>query len=219
MAVFPNPTPVFPSNIPGLTFEVHKRPTWATLEYMAISGRRTSSPQQAYPLWEFELKFDFLRDQTQNIMPYRQYAGKNEFTRISQLFLDCAGKYGQFYLDDPTDDSRMAQVIGTTDGTTQQFTMYRTWGTGANSFVEPVGGINTIYDIYLNGVVQSHSTYSIVANTNAFTFNAPPSGGQTITADFSFYYLCQFLEDQHDYNQFMTNLWELRSLKLRSVKQ
>lgn len=214
--IFPNPTPILPQ-LPGWSFSVHKRPTWATLEFVAISGRRVSSPQQAYPLWEFELTYDMLRDQTQNYIPYQRYAGRQEFTQLSELFLACAGKYGQFYFDDPTDNSRNGQQIGIGDGITTQFLALRNWGYGNLATPEPVGGINTLETIYFNGSPVASNTYSF--SGNIITFISAPPPGTIITIDFHFYYLCQFLEDQHDYEQFMFSLWQMRTLKMRSVKQ
>lgn len=214
---FPDPTPLFPV-IPGITFSIHKRPTWATIEFVAVSGRRVSSPQQAYPLWEIELTFDFMKDQTQNIVPYTTAAGRNDFTRLSELFLACAGKYGQFYFDDFTDNSRLNQFIGIGDGSTTQFPVLRTWGFSGLELLEPVGGVNEVFNLYFNGNLQIFPpAYSVIGNT--LTFTEAPGIGAVITMDFSFYYLCQFLEDQHDYEQFMYNLWTLRSCKLRSVKR
>lgn len=208
--------PIFPQ-VPRYTYSVHKRPTWATLEYVAVSGRRVSSPQQAYPLWEFELTFEGLFDQTQNQTIWRPNAGRHDFTLLSELFLAMAGKYGQFYLNDPSDNSRWAQPSGIGDGVTRIFTAMRTWGLGTVLLTEPVGGINTLDTVYLNGIEQDTNTYSF--SGNQITFNNAPSANTAITLDFSYYYLCQFLEDQHDYDQFMTNLWTLKSCKMRSVKQ
>lgn len=217
MTTFPNPTPIFP-NIPGITYSVHKRPTWASLEFMSVSGRRVSSPQQAIPLWEFELILDFLRDQTQNSDPYQQYAGKHELTLISQLFNACAGKYGQFFFTDPSDCSRLKQQIGVGDGATHDFIAVRTWGSGPLAADEPVGGINLLQAVYLDNVPITSSAYTFTGNVITFTGD-PPAPGQVLAIDFTFYYLLQFLEDQHDYDQFMTNLWRLGSCKMRSVKQ
>jgi hypothetical protein len=213
---FPNPVPLFPT-IPGITFSIHKRPTWATIEFVAVSGRRVSSPQQAYPLWEIELTFDFLKDETQNIVPYQAFANRHDFTQLSQLFLACAGKYGQFYFNDPTDNSRIGQFLCTGDGVTTSFPVLRTWGFNGLELLEPVGGVNELLAAYDNGVTIPLPYYTVSGNT--LVFNTPPASGHTITVDLTFYYLCQFLEDQHDYEQFMYNLWTLRSCKLRSVKQ
>ena len=39
-----------------------------------------------------------------------------------------------------------------------------------------------------------------------------------ITADFSYAYNCRFLDDQMDFEEFMSSLWKLDSMKFRSVK-
>lgn len=212
--------PVFPI-LPGVTYSVHKRPTWATLEFIAVNGRRTVSAQQVYPLWEFELRFDFMKDQTQNIVPFTAHAARHDFTLLSELFLSLSGKYGQFYFEDKTDYSRQGQIwSSSTDGVSTVFTAFRTWGTPGRAIVEPVGGIKSIDNLYLSGLLVPPANYSFNPDTNFITFSSgPPPAGQLLTADFSFYYLCQFLEDQHDYDQFMANLWTLQSCKMRSVKR
>jgi len=40
-----------------------------------------------------------------------------------------------------------------------------------------------------------------------------------ISADFSYGFLCRFLEDTLDFEEFMDNLWSLKSLKFRQVRQ
>jgi hypothetical protein len=215
MPAFPNPTPVFPT-LPGLTYSIHKRPTWATLISKAVSGREVRSPQQAFPLWEFELVIDFLRDQTQNQVPWRDNAGRHDLTLISQLYFACNGPYAPFYFDDESDNSRRGQVIGTGDGATTNFIASRAWGFGALSVNEPVGGINSLDTVYFNGDETSGVAYSF--SGNVISFVSPPPTATVISIDFSFYYLCRFLEDTQDYEQFMKNLWTLKSLKFRSIK-
>jgi hypothetical protein len=53
---------------------------------------------------------------------------------------------------------------------------------------------------------------------NTLTFVGPPKSGVTITSDFSYAFLCRFLDDQEDFEHFMSGLWKLDSLKFRSVK-
>lgn len=211
---FPNPVPIYP-DIPGLTFPIGKKPHFKTLEFRAVSGRRVTSPQMILPLWEYDLVYDFLRDQTQNQTPWQQYAGKQELLKISELFLTCNGKYGQFYFDDLSDNSRYGQALGVGDGVTTVFVAYRNWGYGAFITTEPVGGINTLETVYYNGVPVPSNQYSF--SGNVITFNPAPPNGQAITIDFHFYYLCQFLDDEHDYSQFMHNLWQFQSCKLMSI--
>lgn len=216
---FPNPVPLMPT-LNG--FSVHKKPTFATIVQTAVSGREVTSAQQAYPLWEFELTYEVLREITQNQTPYQNNSPFTEFQQISELFLACNGQYGRFYYNDPSDNSRFAQELGVGDGTTTNFPIVRTWGSGALAFPEQVGGLNSTepYVVYLNGTPVSESgNWSISSDNRTLQFVTAPSAGQIVTMDFFFYYLCRFIEDIEDFEQFYTNLWALKALKFRSVKQ
>lgn len=62
--------------------------------------------------------------------------------------------------------------------------------------------------------------WSVAARTGPgmLSFVTAPPSGVAITADFSFAYLCRFLDDQADFENFMSGLWKVSSLKFRSVK-
>ena len=50
------------------------------------------------------------------------------------------------------------------------------------------------------------------------TFTVAPAADTPITATFSFYYRCRFLDDEwNDLEEFLFQLWELKSLKFRSI--
>lgn len=51
------------------------------------------------------------------------------------------------------------------------------------------------------------------------TIATPPPQGQVVAADFSFYYRVRFKNDLADFEQFVNNLWTLKSLELVSEKQ
>ena len=126
----------------------------------AATGRQTQLACAAYPRWAFTLIYggsSWLREQTQNIIPDSTLSGFTELEQISGLWLLCQGAYGEFYYDDPDDDSRLAQAVGTGDGTTTSFPLFYQWGIGptAPPLTIPVGGINTIDTVYFNGVAQS----------------------------------------------------------------
>ena len=220
IVTFANYKPVFPdvtfSDIPGRGWTQHKRPTFATIENDTSSGRATRSPQQNYPLWEYELTFEVLRSETQNQEPYTYYQGLKEFEAISELFLFCNGQGGSFLYNDPDDNSRLGQEIATGDSNTHIFPIVRTWGYGDLSFTEIIGGINEIQNVYFDDVLQSSDLYTVIYGNYIWFSSAPPSG-VTITMDFTFYYLCRFLEDQHDYEEFLKNLWSIQSVKFRSM--
>jgi uncharacterized protein (TIGR02217 family) len=219
---FPNPTPVFPV-LPPLTWSLHKKAHMASRVTTAITGRENQLACAAYPRWEFLLSYggeSWLRDQTQNIAIAQAVAGLTELTQISQLFLACLGQYGEFYFSDPDDNSRDNQAEGTGNGTQTTFALYYTWGFGpfTPSFTAPVGGIQILNTVYIDGVPQSASTYALDSTNTMLVFTSAPAVGAVITADFTFYYRCHFLADEMTYSQWAANLWEVKEVKFESVK-
>ena len=216
---YPSPTPVFPA-LPSQAWSVHKKPIMASRVTIAATGRETQLACAAYPRWAFILTYGWLREQTQNIAPDVTMLGFRELEAISGLFLACKGSYGEFFFDDPDDDSRLAQGVAVGDGQTKNFTLYYSWGYGpfSPSLTIPVGGINTIDAVYFNGVVQSPGTYTLDATKTQLVFTSAPPGGTVITADFHFYFRCRFLDDHLDFNQFTRNRWELKEIRFESVK-
>ena len=189
-------------------------PTFASIVSTHTSGREVITPLQAYPLWEFQLTYEILEDQTPNQVVFQPNVPYTELQQLMGLFLVCTAQYGQFYFDDPSDNSRPYSYVGTGDGVTLAFTVPRAFG--PQGFTEPVGGLNTVDTVYVGTHKLNPSTYSI--SGNQIVFNQPPTNGDAINAAFSFFYLCRFIEDQQDYEQFMFNLWKMNSLKFRSVK-
>lgn len=218
---FPSPTPVFPVLSP-LTWSRKKEPSQNTETNVAVSGREYQIARQVYPRWLFTLKYGddaWLRDQTQNSTPQIPL-GYTEFTQLTGLFLQCLGSYGEFFYTDPDDNSRFAVVCGTTDGVSTTYKLYYTWGTGpfTPGLTIPVGGVNTIDALYLNGVLQSPLTYHLDSTNTLVVFNSAPATGQVITVDLHFYFRCRFLEDSELFEQWAQNLWENKELKFQSVK-
>ncbi len=128
------------------------------------------------------------------------------------FFLQLQGQFGTFLYVDPDDNAVTGQAFATGDGATTSFTMMRSLG----GFLEPVGWVTTLSNVYLNGVHQS-SGYSLTT-PNTLTFGSPPGSGVVVSADFSYAFHCRFLDDQMDFEEFMSNLWKLGSMKFRSVK-
>jgi len=170
---------------------------------------------QTYPIWDIEILFEELRDQTQNQSAYSPFLGYQQYQELVQLWLMMYGQTNVFAFDCPWDDSRSNQVIGTGDGDTIAFTAYRTYGTGAQATTAPVGAINQVTAVYLNGTAVSASTYSI--QRNQIVFASPPAAGVVISLTFSYYYLCRFTEDEQEYEEFSKNRWVVTSLKFRAA--
>jgi hypothetical protein len=76
--------------------------------------------------------------------------------------------------------------------------------------------VTGVTGVAVNGVAVSN--WSLIA-PNLLSFSAPPLSGATITASFDYAFVCRFLEDSQDFENFMQNLWAAKSVKFRSVRQ
>jgi hypothetical protein len=93
------------------------------------------------------------------------------------------------------------------------FPLLRTVG----AYSEQVQAANVVSAVYINGVAQAGGSWA-VTNGNQIAFAAAPASGAMITADFSYYFVCRFLDDVHDYEEFMYQIHKLGSCKFRSVR-
>ena len=84
-------------------------------------------------------------------------------------------------------------------------------------FAEPVTAPNAVAAIYLDGVSQDPAGYTVDADTGLVTFLTPPPAGQTVTADFTYWFRARFADDTADFENFMYQLWQLKQVKLQSV--
>jgi uncharacterized protein (TIGR02217 family) len=203
--------PSFPA-LAGQGWSVHKRPSFSTRIASHVSGREVRQALYAFTLYEFELTFDGLASGSS--FPG---LGSESLQSLMGLYLASEGQFGTFLYTDPTDKQVTEQGIATGDGATTSFTFMRTLG----GFIEPVSWVTSVANVYLNGTVQSPSSYSVTAPNgfdNTLTFSTAPASGAVITADFSYAFVCRFLDDQNDFEEFMSGLWTLQSLKFRSVK-
>ena len=201
-----NIPPSFPV-LPGQAWSVHKRPTFATRVAPHVSGREVRRANYAAALYEFEVSFDGLASSG--------FAGlgASSLQALMGFYLACQGQLGTFLYADPSDDAVAGQPIGVGDGTTTTFTFARSLG-GAT---EPVGWVTGLGNVYLGGVAQASSA-TAVAQPNTLVFATAPAAGIAITADFTYAFVCRFLDDSQDFENVASGLWQLGSLKFRSVR-
>ena len=202
---------VFPS-LPGLAWSVTKTPTFQTRIQRAVSGRELRALDYPYPLWQFTLVFDLLRDSPA--------AGYDELRTLMGLFLLCQGAFGTFLFRDRSDDQVTGQQIGVGDASTTVFQLQRAIGATlpAGGFLEPVVAPNILGAVYLDGITQSAGNYSVDPNTGLVTFSTAPGSGLIITADYSYYFRCRFVDDSYAFENFMFRLWQLKKLTFISVR-
>lgn len=211
---------VLPSGVTlrGLGWSVDKAPTMQTRIQRAVSGRELRAMDYPFPLWQFSLTFNFLRDQWDS-RGSGFGAGFDEARTLYAFYLACYGAFGTFLFDDPTDNARLGQAIGAGDGVTTQFQLSAQYGAGP-TFADQVRAVQSLSTIYFNGVAQSPSIYSCATGLNStgvVTFTSPPSPGVAITADFAFYFRCRFIDDSYTFKNFMLQLFSLKQLNFISV--
>ena len=199
--------PALPS-LSGLTWSRHKKPGFSTRVAPHASGREVRVALMTYPLYEFEAVYSGLTSSA------TQFAGLGAASLQSLMgfFLQLQGQFGTFLYADPDDSTASAQAFATGDGATTSFTLARSLG----GFLEPVGWVTALSNVYLNGTSQS-SGFSLTT-PNTLVFTSPPGAGVVVSADFTYAFNCRFLDDQMDFEEFMANLWRLASMKFRSVK-
>jgi uncharacterized protein (TIGR02217 family) len=189
---------VFPSNLPGLSWGVRKAPEFNTKVQRSTNGRELRAAFYSYPLYNFSLKFEVLRE-----------AGAiNELQTLMGFFLQRQGQFDSFLYTDPSDNTVTDQSFGNGNGIQTQFQLVRPMG----GFSEPVQNVNMMTNVKVNGTVVSNYT---VSGTGLLTFASPPNGPLTWSG--TYYYRVRFTMDVGDFEQFMYRLWELKKCEFRGA--
>jgi len=201
----------FPA-LAGLAWSVTKTPTFQTRIQRAVSGRELRALDYPHPLWQFTLVYDFLRDDPG--------AGLDELRTLLGFFMLCQGAFGTFLFQDPSDYQVTGQQIGLGNASTAIFQLQRAMGTNlpGGGFLEPIVAPNVASAIYFDGITQDPASYSVDASSGLVTFASAPRSGLIITADFSYYFRCRFIDDKYDFENFMYRLWQLKKLTFISVR-
>jgi hypothetical protein len=108
--------------------------------------------------------------------------------------------------------------IGYGDGSTTVFPLWRsTTALGASTVtrLELIQYVTQMNAVYFNG--EATTGYTLSNYPAEITFTSAPLSGEVISWDGSYAYLCHFAEDSVDFNEFMYDLWELKSLKMETV--
>jgi hypothetical protein len=203
-------TPPSLPSLAGLSWSRHKKPGFSTRVASHVSGREARVALMSYPLYEFEAVYNGLASSATAAFAG---LGASSLQNLMGFFLQLQGQFGTFLYVDMDDNTVTGQAFATGDGSTTSFTMMRSLG----GFLEPVGWVTAIANVYLNGTVQSSSGYSLIT-PNSLVFTSAPASGATVSGDFSYAFNCRFLDDQMDFEEFMASLWRLESMKFRSVK-
>lgn len=274
----------------GLTWDVEKRPRFRTDIQSAVTGKELRTARMQYPIYEFKLSFELLREKE----------GHQELERLMGFFMTQLGSWGSWLYQDPTDYSVESQLIGVADGGLTGFTVVRTMkgftdpvgqvdfqdlfvflaaavNTGTDTISVPKHGLATGYGplqlsnpgtlptglaadtnywiistgtntlklaaskadalagtavditaigagtntaansiaVYVAGVEVDPDDYTF-ATPNEIIFDSAPLTGD-VTVDCKFYFVCRFMQDVADFNNWSKDLWELETLEFQSI--
>lgn len=213
---------IFPK-VKGRPWTAKYTPMWSTRVAKAVSGREVRASLYKYPLYEIELGYAGLSSSSDPAYSSLTFQSKQA---IEGFFNSRAGQFDYFLLrmSDITanrfDSWIEGQQIGVGDGSTTVFTFLREVPMPAPNqpYLEPVGQVEPLgIDVYLNGVPQAPSAYTI-AWPNQVTFVSAPAIGAIVSADYSFYFACRFAEDTLEFKNFARDFWSADSVKLQTVR-
>lgn len=198
---------VFPtSSFRGITFSSFKTPTWGSRMQRSVSGRELAAPDYANPIWNWKLTFSFLRD-----FPVGMIASE---LRLLQNFYNARqGSYDTFLYEDRDDYTVTDEPIGAGDGSATEFQLARRLYAGG--FIEDITAPLAITEIAIDGTPTVD--YTLDSSTGIVTFGSAPGDGLAITATFTYYFRCRFMDDAVEFERFLHQYWSVKELRLRSV--
>jgi uncharacterized protein (TIGR02217 family) len=191
---------VFPS-LPGLAWGTQRRPKWASRVQRATSGKRQAIGYMSYPLYEWSIQFNVLRE----------YSSFNELQQLQGFFNTMRGRFDTFLFADPHDAIASVQQIGVGNGVQTDFQLARSYG----GFAEPVVAPGIITNVRKAGVTTSY----IILDNGVIRISPAPTAGQVIDWTGTFRYRCAFAQDTMDLiNLDGVDIWKTNKITIESVK-
>lgn len=186
--------------LPGLEWPVKRRARWQTSVDYSASGRRFATSHWTYPVYEYELGYEFLRRTPTDL----------ELDSLWAFFQATGGRLDSFLFTDPDDSLCTAVQIGVGDGVNRDFRLQRAIG---QSF-EPVGAANGAITVTANG---SPTTAYALIDFRTVRMNVAPAAGVVMRWTGAYFQRCAFLDDEMDFEKFMSQFWRAR-VRFETVK-
>lgn len=189
---------LFPELV-GQTWPRIKSPRFKTEVQTSDSMRTWRVGRALYPLYTIKITYSYL--------------SAVDFVTMTGFFKGRRGRLDSFLFDDRDDRAVVTpQAFGVGDGVTKSFQLVRSLG----GFVEPVyGPLNGTPMVRVNAVATSAYT---IDNYGLLTFTTAPPTGQALDWTGLYYWRVAFAKDEHQYDEFLRNFWELKTLELETVK-
>ena len=206
-------TASFPT-LPGLGWSVTRTPIWQTRQQDSVSGKRLNLADWSYPKHKWGLTYNFLR----GAAPTYQ-----ELQTLEGFFSARQGSYDSFLYNDPRDNSVTGSTIGIGDSTDRTWQLSRYYGSTVAGYSEPILGPIAVSQLKVGASVITSTQYFLdLWGTTApglVTFSTfAPSTGLSIVADFTYSWPASFDDDQLDFEEFVKQIWQLKTLSFTSLK-
>ena len=186
---------VYPTGLLGLKFPVVRRTLWQTMLDVSPSDRVATLQLQPYPLYEWELEYEWLDDSI----------AESVMKTLLGFFNQHQGGFDSFLFTDPVFNAVTNEQIGTGDGLTKDFqttAVYRnTGGPGRADIIQEFNG-TPVYQV--SGASASHT----LNPAGVVSFLTPPALNAPITWSGSFFYRVRFKNNNLALSEFMHQWWE-----------
>ncbi|WP_180025337.1 DUF2460 domain-containing protein [Acinetobacter sp. YH16049] len=205
---------LFPE-LPGLEWDLSKKPIFNTKIMTSVNGRELRASYQAVPKYEISLSFAFLRENK----------GKNELQQLESFFIKRRGAFDSFLFKMPEDNEYSCSYSG--DGSTTSFQLYKQMHTSvtplAHTKAETVFEVDpTFWNEDDNQQFWSDNdddlfwddTTAQVAKSGIVTLSKPLKQGHKFEVKGTYYYRCRFADDEQQYTNFMSKLWKANKVDM-----
>jgi len=208
-------TLIFPTLTNSQGYPVTRKEIWKSVVQEAWGGKETLFPAWSYPRHQWSMPFTVLRIGTLEGGTF------NELQQLMGFVNSVNGAGIPFYYSDPDDNSVSSDVAINTnvpgsnlgDGTTTTFQLSRTM----SGFVEPILNINVLTTVFVSGVPTG--AFTLAANPSGIiTFTSAPAASAPVTWTGTFYFLCRFVDDQIEFEKFVSGRYELKKLQWINLK-
>ena len=206
LATAPPPIPGSYLNFPTLatlSWSTTIRPSFGTEVATHIAGRETRKAHATAASYDIELTYEALRADS-----------LGELQTLMGFFNQCFGAAASFWFALPGLSNALSQPLGVGDGATTNFPLVRSMA-GYSEAVQAVSGVGAVY---LSGALQLSGWSASPGFAPSIVFQTPPPNRTVVTADYGQLWLCRFVDDIADLENFMSLLWSFRTVKLRTVR-
>ena len=145
----------------------------------------------------------------------RSDAAHLEMQAIAGFYASMGGRATPFWFAPPNLSNVTGQLLGQGDGTT---TSYRFTLTIGERFDRGRRRLQRLRRLSRRRPAAHDGWSFSSAYPPTVTFVSAPPAGAVVSADFGALWLCRFADDALDFEEFMTMLFELRTLRLTAVR-